>query len=306
LKGSLAIRLIELVRQRLQPQLLFADLDGTLIVEPNGMGPNVTNLIEVTSATGGSLVPTSARPITHLAKLFHDHSQVSFAIGNGGAIIAKIRSVDDYLVLNEETLAAEDGVDCVSDLYRWQEEGRGIMFLFHDSHALFEVGAVGDTSVLDPQDLAVIIGDRPLRHAVDISPSQRLLSVSFLAPLEPDQVRTLLSPSKMPMFWRASVYPEFRVPGWSWLEIFPKSANKAEACRRVIQLWSTEFCKKPVVTAIGDAPDDIEMLRMADRSYCPSTASEEVRRAVSEVLVQSGGNDFAAAVATRIKAATYS
>jgi hydroxymethylpyrimidine pyrophosphatase-like HAD family hydrolase len=287
-----------------QPQLVFADLDGTLIIEPASIGPRAVDLITLASATGGAVVPVSARSISHLAKLFYEHPQVSFAVGNGGAVIAKIFTAEKrYSVLHEETLTVQDGTGFVSSLYKWQEDGRGLIFLFHSSDSLFEVGVVGDVSVLGPSNLALIVGDRPMTHTEDPFPSQKLLGVSFLAPLESHQIRALLPQKNLPDIWRSSVYPEYRVPGWSWLEIFPESANKAKACQRVLQLWSTEFGRKPVTTAIGDANDDIGMLRFADQSYCPSSASEEVQKVVSEVLPQPGGDDFAAAVTARINVA---
>jgi hydroxymethylpyrimidine pyrophosphatase-like HAD family hydrolase len=129
--------------------------------------------------------------------------------------------------------------------------------------------------------------------------TESLLGISLLAPVEPNRLQTLLA-EPLVEGWRASIYPEYRLPGWSWLELFSQRANKAEACRRVIALWGERHSCSPSTVAIGDAPDDVGMFGAVEESYCPADASEKARRAASEVLPVAAGDGFARAVAARL------
>ena len=47
------------------------------------------------------------------------------------------------------------------------------------------------------------------------------------------------------------------------------------------------------VAAIGDDPNDIKMLRSVKMSFCPSDASEEVKKIVDHISAKKGGNGAA-------------
>jgi hydroxymethylpyrimidine pyrophosphatase-like HAD family hydrolase len=280
--------------------LLFADLDGTLIVEPNGVGPKLLKLIEAVRRSGGELIPASARPMPHLAEMFEGDGPGSFAIGSGGATIARLGRGGGFEVLHEELLDSTHGDDYLALLWKWREEGRGIVFFFCGHQADFEVAVSRGSCELDPEELATIVGRRSMRRTV-VPPAGGLLGVSLLAPCRPDRLFPLCSAELLPEGWRATVYPEYRVPGWSWLEVFSVRANKAEACRRVISLWRQEAGRALVTMAVGDATDDVGMFETVDVSFCPSDASKEARGAVSMSLPAPAGEDFAAALLAKVE-----
>ena len=129
----------------------------------------------------------------------------------------------------------------------------------------------------------------------------RPLGVSFLARAQPEDLRDVVANLPIPQQWRASVYPEFRITGWTWLEIFPVAANKGAGSRHAIDLLTFGTPRDVEVIAIGDSAEDIAMFRIAKRSYCPSTAAPEVHRAASRVIPQPGGPQFVAAVSKLLR-----
>ncbi len=276
--------------------LLFADLDGTLIVAPAGVGPRMAGLIDAVQRGGGSFVPVSARPVPNLAAMLHRYIPGSLAIGSGGAVLARLAADGSFTVLHEETLGPAASAE-LGALWAWPEEGRGVVFMFGASKSGFEVGVASGACELEESALATIAGDRPVRRLEAMaSPPDPLLGISLLAPCEPPPLRALSLSRRPPRGWRASVYPEYRVPRWSWLEFLPERASKGEACRRAIGLWRGRDGGPPVTLAAGDASDDVGMFARVGTSYCPADASPEARRAASEVLPAPGGEEFAAAL----------
>lgn len=67
-------------------------------------------------------------------------------------------------------------------------------------------------------------------------------------------------------------------------EMLPKGATKGSALRRYRTLCGAENWK---ITAAGDFDNDLEMLRAADHSACPSNAQPCVKKIVDIQLTQS-------------------
>jgi hydroxymethylpyrimidine pyrophosphatase-like HAD family hydrolase len=279
--------------------LLFADLDGTLIIEPGGVGPKLLELIGFAAKNAGSLIPVTARPVPHLAEMFRACDLNSFVIGNGGAVIARLEA-GSFEVIAEEALDPAAGSDFLRALWRWGAAELGVTFFFQGSEADFEVCFGGAVGGLDPDDLATIVGPRPMRHVEGPPADEGLLGISLLAPCDPTRLLPFKADPLLPSAWRATVYPEYRIPGWSWLEVLPAGATKAAAVRRVLRSWG-EADAGPATVAVGDAIDDVGMFDLVDTSFSPSDASEPARMAATEVLDAPGGEEFAAEVLDRME-----
>jgi hydroxymethylpyrimidine pyrophosphatase-like HAD family hydrolase len=279
--------------------VVFADLDGTLIDRDVHLGPAVRTLISKVTEAGGALIPVSAKPVPYIAELFSDVGDVSYVAGSGGAVIGRIRGGRLISVMHEEALRISDGRGFIDRLAHLSTEHRGVIFGFRGSSALFEVEAVGTDTALSREQLQLIAGGRPLRHShalLDPCP----LGVSLFAPMPHDRLLSLVCEQIVPRDWRVSAYAEDRIAGWSWLEVLASGANKAAACRRLLAHWTRHVGGQPLTVALGNSEDDIPMLRLADRSYCPSTATRTVQRDAQHVLQAPAGERFAAAVADRI------
>ena len=284
-----------------RPQLLFTDLDGTLIVGSDDLKHEASRLIGLARATGGSVVPVSARPVGNIARMFRGHKDI-FVIASGGGVIGKISDGRIIEIVHEETFEPDSAIHLMSAMLMLQAEVAGALFTFQDSTHEFEVIVSGDSTELGSAALRTIIGNRPVRHADYHTMSREyqsrcLLGVSFLARTTSEGLRRLIPLELMSPRWRFAIYPEVRIPGWSWCEAFPVAAEKGQACCRVLDLWIAKAEITPLATAAGDSADDVAMFTMVNQSCCPSTASDEVQGAVTMVLPVPGGEPFARAMA---------
>jgi hydroxymethylpyrimidine pyrophosphatase-like HAD family hydrolase len=293
----------------IKPPFVFADLDGTLMARGEPLELLATaELLKGVQERGGVFVPVSARPVPIIATLFQPFSPVVLAIGNGGALIARIGQGNLVETLKESTLDLSSNLSLLEAFADWSERGLGYLFVFRGSDAEFEVEATGPMDDLSDESLHLIVGSRPfsaLPHSFCVAPLSNLrpLGISFLAHTNSDTLARMASgvsalDTELPEDWRISIYPEFRIPGWTWLEIFSKSANKGDACAEMIRLLKSERRNGGgfEVIALGDAIDDLPMFRLATRSYCPSDAASEVRDAASQVISESAGPNFVKAI----------
>ncbi len=281
--------------------MLLADVDGTLMEPGTSLPDSTGGLIDVVTMLGGVVVPVSARSAGGLARLFSAYHEVSLAVGSGGGVIARIGRGALTGIVHEERLSLRRGQAVVDALLALRDSGTGTLLAFSGSDSSFEVIESSGRGALPPDSLRTIVGDRPLRRAgpeegYEQLRAMRLLGMSLIALAEPGQLRDLMEHLSVPPEWRAAIYPEFRIPGWTWLEFFPAAANKGAGSRRATEALAPGARHGPELIALGDSADDIAMFAIADRSYCPITAAPQAQRAATAVLPEPGGPRFVAAV----------
>jgi hypothetical protein len=212
-------------------------------------------------------------------------------------VIARLRPDADFVVVDEKTITLADGLRVVEMLDNHRTTMTALVFWFKSASDHFEVKIVGDQAALPAAAISEIVGARPMRWASEINPGDKALGISLLVRGSADDLLPVAASAEaLVPAWRATTYPEYRLTGWSWLEIFSKAANKVNACLDVRELWMAERQIEPITIALGDSRDDVEMLRVASRSYCPATASVDAQAVATEVINQPGGEPFAAAV----------
>ena len=78
--------------------------------------------------------------------------------------------------------------------------------------------------------------------------------------------------------YRCTLQQELYRPEY-WLEIMPAKATKAEAIRRLKELWQ---CDR--VVSFGDAVNDLPMFEISDECYAVSNAVEELKAAATCII----------------------
>jgi hydroxymethylpyrimidine pyrophosphatase-like HAD family hydrolase len=288
--------------------VLIADLDGTLITPSEPPGPGCQELIAALGQQNGVLVPSSARPIDNIARVFSGVPAVDLVSSSGGGVIGRVGHGHVREVLHEESLTLSAGAAVFAELQAHAEAGHGVLFEFADSSRGFAVTIVGG-DLLTRAQISMLAGKRPIEPngfgvRADSATPRQALGLSFLARATakretavPDDLGGAIS--DLPRGWRCTRYPEVRMPGWQWLEVLPERAAKGPAADRVVAML-TNGSRSPIVVAAGDAPDDVQLLSRSAKSWCPSTAADAVKIA-AEVLQAPGGDAFARALAERIQ-----
>ncbi len=291
--------------------VLLADLDGTLITPSAALGPGLRALVAELGRRNGVLVPVTARAIDNVARVFSGVPEVHLVVASGGAVTGCVAGGRVAAVLREEALTLSAGAAFVAALRATAQAGGGVYFEFGDWSRRFTVAIVGGDQ-LTRGELAMLVGARPVDHEYDgrdtglVEPGRQVLGVSFLGRAKPaDSERALPEGlddivSEVPAGWRWTAYPEVRLPGWQWLEVFSERAAKGPAADWVIATLAGG-ARSPAVLAVGDSVDDVPLFARATNSWCPMAAPAEVQAAAHEVLEVPGGEDFAAALAHRIR-----
>ena len=286
-------------------KIIFADLDGTLISGVDHIGDGVVKLLQAASSANGVVIPVSARPVTNIATLFKGQPAVSYAIGSGGAVTAHIDSNGVASVMHEETLALRDGLLVMEMFAELRDKAPSMTFVFKGAADQFEVAIIGEASSVSDDDLSRIVGERPIVRESTIGLDGRVLGISALVRSDAVDLDVLVAEAEtLAQGWRGVAYPEYRLSGWSWVEMFTSVVTKESACQRFIATVVDERDTALTTIALGDSRDDVGMLRLADLSYCPSTASEEALTVATEVIPAEGGDYFAAAIAKRLASGT--
>lgn len=82
--------------------------------------------------------------------------------------------------------------------------------------------------------------------------------------------------------YTCSLHQELYRPEY-WCEILPKKATKAEAIRKLKELWDCDY-----VVSFGDAENDIPMFQISDECYAVSNAVDALKELATGII---GSND---------------
>lgn len=95
---------------------------------------------------------------------------------------------------------------------------------------------------------------------------------------EREELQPLYELLKQDSRYRCTLQQELYRPEY-WLEIMPAKATKAEAIRRLKELWQ---CDR--VVSFGDAVNDLPMFEISDECYAVSNAVEELKAAATCII----------------------
>jgi Cof subfamily protein (haloacid dehalogenase superfamily) len=255
-----------------RPRLLALDVDGTVLDERGLLRPVVRDAIAAVSATGVLvLLATGRSPWDGVGELAAELGLDGPQITMQGALIAdpetgslrRLRALSPDVFLEAVAFARELGLDPVATMLDGHRAERvGNTF---DSFWLAKDGAGRFTS--EP-DLTALASETPIRLFLPTGPARHW------------SVRLAASER---FLGRASVV-------WSddtGIELLARGVNKGEA---VAWLAAGRGVALDEVAAVGDAPNDKTLLRVAGRSAAMGSAPADVRDA-ADITVRSSADD---------------
>jgi 5-amino-6-(5-phospho-D-ribitylamino)uracil phosphatase len=251
-----------------EPQLLACDVDGTLL-DPNGvLRPSLRTAIDRIRAAGVTVILATGRSQWGTAevcsRLGLDGPQITM---NGGTFGSPVTGQ----LVWARRMSAEVVRDAVALARRLHSEP---LFCFLNRHAIQAPAGDGPVEVPD-----FAVGPR-LRTVRSVDALAGHGPVRIYNTTGPARHRSALNAAGDWLGPRASVV-------WSdteGLEILAPGTNKGEALRAVAE--SMGFGPADVA-AIGDGPNDLEMLRYAGRSAALLPAPPAVRAAAGSVVSSS-------------------
>lgn len=256
--------------------LLALDLDDTLLRTDLTISPGNLESLREAEEAGVKLVLASGRNI---------HSMRAYANQMG------LHKEGDFLICSNgaETLAADTG-DIVERLMLSPELCRETADVIEAAGFPWEVYVDGCIfcSVVNPwAERDGLLTGQPVIQITDREAVLGTGQIKFVIPGEPERISMLLDELSVHFAGRAEVMtskPYF-------LEILPAGADKGSALDRLASRLGIDMTR---VMAIGDAMNDLGMIRMAGWGCAPSNAIDSVRKAARIVSTYTNDEDAVA------------
>jgi hypothetical protein len=249
-----------------RPRLLACDIDGTILDERGVLQPAVRDAIEMISTSGVTVVLATGRsPWAGIAELADSLGLTGPQITMQGALLAvpatgqihRLRPLPPRVYHEAIRFADELGLDPVVALL--------------DGHRAERLSSAVDRFV------SPLVEGRDFRYVSDLSRLVDERPIRVFLSTGRERHRAVRFAAEARFGTRASVV-------WSdatGVEILAPGTHKGEA---VAWLAATHGLSLDAVAAVGDAPNDTQMLRLAGRSAAMISAPPDVH-AVADIVV---------------------
>ncbi len=246
-------------------KLLFADIDGTLILPDQTLSPAVTAMLKQLADKGHGLILSSGRPLGSILNVYdyilrqiRTHFSQAFIIANNGAQVYDCEN-------GRNIFEARLSINLVDDLQKLADAYNVHIQTYTDTHIIAAADDAETRSYRKRIILPVRISEK-LSDALD-QPPYKMLALSlkgsdYLMPFREalmqtyeDRVNTVFS-------------------GSGYLEIIQKTADKGNALRHV-----AGHLQVPIENtySAGDSENDIPMLLAAGCGYAMANAEDSVK-----------------------------
>lgn len=258
--------------------LYVTDLDGTLLNKQDSISPFSIQTINNLVNQGMLFTYATARSLVSASKVTKGLSTNIPIIAYNGAFIfqpstGEILSKEDFTeeerirvkgVLNEHHISPLaysfiDGIEKVSWIPQYENEGIR-------------------------RYLSMRQGDKRFRAIADIETLYEGDMFYFTCIGEKDELQPIYDIFSKDSRYRCTMQQELYRPEY-WCEIMPAMATKANAIRKLKNMWG---CTK--VISFGDAINDIPMFEISDACYAVANAVDELK-AVATGIIESNEDD---------------
>lgn len=242
-------------------KLIALDIDGTLLKEDRTISNGVKEAISKANAKGVKVVITTGRPIKGISKFLNELDLVSegnYAIGYNGGVIQKTHNSE----VTSQILMPEDSFDL---LYRLSLDLNVHIHLLTAKEVITPNKDVSHYTVVE-----AYINTIPLLYMTpeEISDVKAINKIMFID--EPDVLETAIG--QLPDW----IYEKFNVVRSApfFLEILPKEVSKGIGIK---MLADSLGIKQEEIIAVGDADNDIDMIKYAGLGVAMGNAFENVK-----------------------------
>jgi len=253
------------------PTLYITDLDGTLLHNDATLSAFGSSTLRDLLSRGVLFTVASARSVTSIRPILDDLPLTLPIIEFNGAFISDLKT-GDHAVINDIDRDLAEGIfdvirstDCLPFISTYNGTADRVYYekILNDGmqQHLDNRRASDDPRLRQIDRLADAFADRVVCFSV-IDRSETIVEVrKAIEAAYPDQVEM-------------HFYKDNYIPGWSWLTVNDLKATKGRAIQTLIDLAGLDDSE---IVAFGDHTNDIEMFRVAHRSYAVANAGEELK-----------------------------
>lgn len=243
--------------------IFVSDLDGTLLTSDKKLNPIDKAAIERYQAAGGRFAAATGRPLHTVTDYIPAIGKFPMILCNGGVIYDACKEKVLYEVDLPEsakyimTEVRKRFPDISPEIYAFSNR-----YYFHmNTVEKWHQHILGDISfkkISDPNEI-----DEPWNKMLFADEIETINELTdFVKRFEGCGVRFVRS------------FPKF-------LEVLPEGVSKGSALKKLIEICG---CEGLTVCAAGDYDNDLEMLKLADISFCPQDSQDCVKEISTVVL----------------------
>lgn len=256
--------------------LVVCDLDGTLLDAEANVTPRTARAAEAFVAAGGRLSVATARSRTSSLRFLEALPLVLPVVLFNGALLVDPRTLQPRICRTldpagvGEWLAAVERAGQNAFLHAITDDGQELVFY----------RAITNASERHFVDDRLRRGDPRFRHVEDFDEALRLRLIEIMVVGRREQTEPLRAQLAGDARLRLYHAKDHYVPDYHWLELVHPLATKAagvEAVAAVAGAGRQLLC-------IGDAPNDLPMLALADIAVAVANADEQVKQAADAVI----------------------
>ena len=259
-------------RRFMEKILYVTDLDGTLLNRQDRVSPFSVSAINGLVEKGLLFTYATARSLVSASKVTDGLSTKIPVIAYNGAFILQPSTGE---ILSREGLTVEE--QC---LVRETLDRQGISPLVYSFVAGTESVSWLPVNENDGvrRYLSMRKGDKRLRPVEGTDALYEGDVFYYTCIGEREELQPVYDLFSQDSRFRCTLQQELYRPEY-WCEIMPASASKANAIRKLKEMWG---CSR--VVSFGDAVNDLPMFDMSDECYAVSNAVEELKAAATGII----------------------
>ena len=262
----------------MEKTLYVTDLDGTLLNRQDRISPFSIRVINELVAKGMLFTYATARSLVSASKVTQGLSTNIPIIAYNGAFIIQPSTGE---VLSQEKFSDEECA-CVREVLN-QYKISPMVYAFIDGvERVSWIPQYENDGVR--RYLSARPGDKRFRAVTDQDTLFEGDTFYFTCIGEKDELQPVYEIFSKDQRYRCTLQQELYRPEY-WCEIMPAQASKANAIRKLKEMWG---CSR--VISFGDAINDIPMFEISDECYAVENAVDELKAAATGVI-QSNDND---------------
>ena len=254
-------------------ELIVFDLDGTLLDATSQVSAHTRDTLQRLRQRGIAYTVATGRTLHAARDLLQDHAFILPHIYKNGVVVWRPDS-DHY---SHSNLLTSHEIACVVDSFRsvavtpfvFTLESRNRNLVYH-STMLNDV---------ERRLAALFTRDRGLQllPLAELPVAAQITNVSALGPCE--AIAAVVQMIRGEEHLVAYAGNALEGNGLHWVDIHHSAASKGSAVAQLRQDLGVSR-----VICFGDSDNDLSMFAVADESYAPSNAKEEVKRAATAVI----------------------
>ena len=269
-------------------RLIASDMDETFLGAGHRLAPANVRALERLHELGVLFVPSSGRPyptiMANFAGIDQRIMEGSYIISFNGGFINRFGDPTPLVSCTMDRPSIEwlyhEGVKRRQCLHLYTASGKVMTQFMTEAEAARLAGGMARIDYPADADLLAIAGDDPLVKIIMLETdpaAAQALADELMAKLDPEKVGVTFSSRR-------------------YIEFVPAGVNKGVGLRRLAELLDIDIAE---TIAMGDAANDIEMLRAAGLGVGVANVTADAREACDVVLASSADDGAVAEVLER-------